>query len=169
MKLDKKERLTLSFQLRILEKLYPEDSAYYSIHRKAIEDGYELHYDWITEFLSEGLSTQQCEFVVDVLDMYSFIYHSFKGLGADTSLTLEKVKFPGFDGNNEIGYMSYTKYFIEDLERFDDIKETTKGYYNSHARMIPKYKAMLLKFKQYENRYEGMDEEQILTLLNTEL
>ena len=54
MKLDIKERLALSYQLKILEKLYPEDQEYYANHRKAIEDGYELHYRCLSGGVQDG-------------------------------------------------------------------------------------------------------------------
>lgn len=165
MKLSVKERLQLSFQLRILEKLYPDEQEYYANHRKAIEDGYQLHYDWITENLSEGLTKDECKFVLEVLSMYSSLYFHVSNL-KDSDLTIELVKFPGFDGNNETMFMAYTKYFIEDLDRFREIKESTSGYYNSHMRMIPSYKKMLLKWKEFKigNTYE-LTEKNIKELL----
>ena len=167
MKLDIKERLSLSYQLKILEKLYPEDKEYYANHRKAIEDGYELHYTWITEHLSEGLTSEECTFVLDVLDMYAALHFSYKQLKDSTKLSDKSVKFPGFDGNNETMYMAYTKYFIEDLDRFNEIKETTNGYYNSHSRMIPKYRKMLEAWKVIKKPYTyEITEEQILELIN---
>ena len=78
MELNIKERLQLSYQLRILEKLYPDEQEYYANHRKAIEDGYQLHYDWITEHLSDGLTSEQCTFVLDVLDMYASFQFSVR-------------------------------------------------------------------------------------------
>lgn len=167
MKLDIKERLTLSYQLKILEKLYPEDKEYYAKHRKAIEDGYELHYDWITEHLSEGLTSEECTFVLDVLDMYAAFHYSFRQLKNPTKLTEKSVVFPGFDGNNETMFMAYTKYFIEDLDRFNEIRETTNGYYNSHSRMIPKYRNMLAKYKEYKQPYTyELTEDQVFELVN---
>ena len=167
MKLDIKERLTLSFQLKILEKLYPEDKEYYANHRKAIEDGYELHYDWITEHLSEGLTSDECTFVLDVLDMYASFHFSFIQLESPKQLTAKSVKFPGFDGNHETMFMAYTKYFIEDLDRFSEILESTNGYYNSHMRMIPKYEKMLKIWKQYKVPYTyKLTEEQVYELIN---
>lgn len=167
MKLDVKERLSLSFQLKILEKLYPEEKEYYANHRKAIEDGYELHYSWITEHLSDGLSIEDCSFVLDVLDMYAGLYFSYRELKETTKLNEKSIKFPGFDGNNETMYMAYTKYFIEDLDRFNEIQETTNGYYNSHTRMIPKYKKMLEMWKAIKkpSTYD-LTENQILELIN---
>ena len=167
MKLDIKERLTLSYQLKILEKLYPEDKEYYANHRKAIEDGYELHYDWITEHLSEGLTSEDCTFVLDVLDMYAALHFSFRQLKNPTKLTEKSLVFPGFDGNNETMFMAYTKYFIEDLDRFNEIRETTNGYYNSHSRMIPKYRNMLVKYKEYSQPYTyELTEDQVFELVN---
>lgn len=167
MKLDIKDRLNLSFQLRILEKLYPEDKENYANHRKAIEDGYELHYEWITEHLSTGLSSEECTFVLDVLDMYASFYFTFKRIENPKLLTAESIIFPGFDGNNETMYMAYTKYFIEDLDRFNEIRETTNGYYNSHSQMIPKYRRMLAKWKEYKTDYNHqLIEEEIQELIN---
>jgi uncharacterized protein YfbU (UPF0304 family) len=167
MELNIKERLSLSFQLKILEKLYPEEQEYYANHRKAIEDGYELHYSWITENLSEGLTSEQCTFVLDVLEMYAALHFSFRQLKESTKLSDKSVKFPGFDGNNETMYMAYTKYFIEDLDRFNEIRETTNGYYNSHSRMIPKYKKMLELWKAIKKPFTyEITEDQILELIN---
>lgn len=166
MELDIKERLQLSFQLRILEKLYPDEQEYYANHRKAIEDGYQLHYDWITEYLSEGLTKDECKFVIDVLDMYSSFYYTIRDL-EESKLSIESVKFPGFDGNNETMFMAYTKYFIEDLDRFVSIKETTNGYYNSHIRMIPKYQKMLVRWKDFKVDYQYiLTEDNIKELLD---
>lgn len=167
MKLDIKERLQLSYTLKILEKLYPEEKDYYAQHRKAIESGYELHYEWITEHLSEGLSTTECSFVLDTLDMYSTMLHSFEQLEYPKSLKQSDVVFPGFDGNKETMYMAYTKYFIEDLDRFGDIKKVTNGYYNSHSRKVERYRAMVEKWDamSIKNKFL-LSEDQILELLN---
>lgn len=168
MELNIKERLQLSFQLRILEKLYPDEQEYYANHRKAIEEGYQLHYDWITENLSDGLTKDECKFVLEVLDMYSSLHFSVREF-KDSDLTIESVKFPGFDGNNETMFMAYTKYFIEDLDRFSEIQESTNGYYNSHTKMIPKYKKMLVKWKKYKVDYTyQLTEENVKELLKTE-
>jgi len=63
-------------------------------------------------------------------------------------------------------FMAYTKYFIEDLDRFGEIQESTNGYYNSHMRMIPKYKKMLLKWKEYRTDHTyKITEENVKELL----
>jgi hypothetical protein len=167
-KLDIKERLQLSFQLKILEKLYPEEEEYYANHRKAIEDGYELHYSWIAENISEGLSTEECKEVLDILDMYMAMYISFLALKNPQKLSIDSIIFPGFDGNNETMRMLYTKYIIEELNRFEEIQKLTKGEYNSHTEMIPTYKNMLEKWNQFPfEESHSLNEEQLLDLINT--
>lgn len=169
LKLDKKERLNLSYQLKILEKLYPEEREHYANHRKAIEDGYELHYSWLTEHISDDVLTrEESREVLDILEMYSDIYFSYEALKPPTKITHEFIKFPGFDGNNESKRLDYTIYFIEDLGRFQFIKELTKSHYNSPQKMIPKYQKMLEKFKiiSTEER-KNLSEEQIIDLIKT--
>lgn len=169
MKFDIKERLQLSNQFKILEKLYPEDEDYYARHRKAIEYGFELHYSWVAEHIDKDpLSKEECKFVLDVLDMYASFYFSLKKIETLKELKETSIIFPGFDGNNETMYMAYTQYFIEDLDRFREIQETTKGNYNSHMRLIPKYKKMIPKWKELRVDYSyELSEEQIIGLLKT--
>lgn len=164
-----KERLQLSNQFKILEKLYPEDEDYYAKHRKAVEYGFELHYSWIAEHIYEDtLSNEDCKFVLEVLDMYASFYFNVKQLKNLNELTESKVVFPGFDGNNETMFMAYTRYFIEDLDRFNEIKESTNSNYNSHMRMIPRYKKMLIKWKEYQVDYSyELTEGQIIDLIKT--
>lgn len=171
-KLDLKERLQLSFQLKILEALYPSEAADYRNYRTAIERGYELHYQDIFEAISEeGLSEHECREVLTILEMYRGIIYSYISLerkNEQGGLTEKSVKFPGFDGNFEYKQMSYTKYFIDDLNRFSEIQKLSNSYYNSHSAMLPQYKNMLVKWKSYDilpNKYL-MTEQDILNLLS---
>ena len=56
MKLTKSERLSLTYQMKILEKLYPEEAAQLSQNRTALEEGFTLHYEWIFESLRDEMS-----------------------------------------------------------------------------------------------------------------
>ena len=98
----------------------------------------------------------------------TYSYNNLKREGEQGSLTPEMIQFKGFDGNNETKQMSYATYFIVDLDRYSEIQEYSNNYYNSHGRMLPKYRAMLAKWEEYkalDNRYL-MNEQQILDLLN---
>src|SRR5258708_8853622 len=118
MHLDKKERLILSNQLKILEKLYPEEATYYALHRKALENGYSLNYEWLVEHFSEAMTETECLEVLDILDMYRAITFSYAKIKDPAGIEDFWLKFRGFDGNNETSQYSYAQYFVADLGRF---------------------------------------------------
>lgn len=168
MELTKKERMQLIFQLKIIEKLYPKEESYYSLQRKALEEGYELHYREIFEGLFDGLTTDECKEVLEILEMYRGIIFSYRSLDDKSDIKETEVSFKGFDGNNETLLMTYTNYFIEDLGRYKEISELSGGYYNSHARMLPKYRRMLQIWDKYpqEKRYK-MSVTELIELLRS--
>lgn len=144
MELTKKERLGFIYQLRILEALYPEEAASYSNHRKALEDGYALHYGWMFDFLSDDMSAEDCRQVLEILDMYRAITYATKALSdGDELKSHHYAKFLGFDGNSETNEMGYTQYFLMDLDRFGELKEGEYPSFNSHTPMLGKYRRML--------------------------
>jgi len=171
--LSKKERLSYILQLKILQKLSePSESSHYENQITALESGFALHYQDILEILSEEeLSPDDCQDILDILEMYRGIIYSYEGLkrkGTEITINENDVKFPGFDGNHESKQMAYVKYFIDDLDRYSEIQKLSNGYYNSHSGMLRKYKAMLIKWDEYKslpNRYL-MNEEQIKELLS---
>lgn len=167
MKLDIKDRFIISNQLKILEKLYPEEQETYESNRKAIEYGFELHYDWIMEHIYEGLNSEECNFVLNVLDMYASMLHSYNKLKSE-NIKKDDVIFRGFDGNNETMYMAYARYFLEDLDRYREIQESSNNYYNSHSQMVSKYKHMLSKYNKYKQSYTyDLTEDHLLDIINT--
>lgn len=150
LKLSEKERLSYVLQLEILETLHPEDDSYKNI-KKALSCGYTYHYEELfSRFLNEKeLSIEDCKLVLDILDMYrSLIFSAQLYKWEDMS----RVTFRGFDCNDmiECKMSSYAKYFMEDLDRYDEIKELSKGNYNSHIKMLPKYRKMLQEYQKSE-------------------
>jgi len=98
MKLNLTERWVLSNQYQILGALYPDQAEFYSQAREAVENGYELNYKWITEYIDEnGLSSEGCLEVLDILRMFSSLQRAY-GRIADKSDVPEAI-FPGFDAN----------------------------------------------------------------------
>jgi uncharacterized protein YfbU (UPF0304 family) len=143
MELSKIERLQLINQFLILEKLYPEEASYYEQHRIALEQGFALHYRWIVENVWDDLSESECRKVLDSLELYRAIQHSYQTLNDKGDLTDTKVRFPGFDGNNESHHLAYAKYFVMDLGRYDElVKGQAYPDFNSHCPMLEKYVRM---------------------------
>jgi uncharacterized protein len=165
--LSKYERLNLINQYMILEKLYPEYADSYSLHRKALTEGYELHYKWIYENVWDGLPEDECKKVLDILEMYRNITYSLKELkNQDLNKNL-KARFRGFDGNNESPYLAYCSYFIVDLNRYNELSYGEKNpNFNSHCELLPEYLNMLEEWKKMKNPYELKSEAELNILFN---
>jgi uncharacterized protein len=165
MDLTKKERLIIANQLKILEKLYPEEAEYYAQQRKAVEYGYALHYEDVFEGLYDGLSEEECKEVLDILSMYRALTFSYQRLDDKTGVEESALHFKGFDGNEETRQYSYAQYFIMDLDRFSELTYgSDHPDFNSHWPMLERYREMLNVWKGYRNNHQ-LNKEQILTIL----
>lgn len=165
MDLSEKDRLVIANQLKILEKLYPEEADYYARHRKAVEEGYKLHYRWLTENFFEEMSEEECREVLDILTMYRVITFSQQQLPEGSGISKDDVRFPGFDGNNEIKQYSYTQYFVINLDRYSELLgDVEYPDFNSHTEMLPTYRRMLRAWKELPDQHE-LSAEQIKHIL----
>lgn len=164
-KLSKLERLVLANQYRILERLYPEEADYYEANRKAIESGFELHYEDCFSALSEDeLTSKECEEVLDILSMYRAITFSNR----DNKVEESYVKFRGFDLNDEYEgkRVMYARYFINDLDRFTELKYgNSYADCNSHTLTMEKYRRMLSVWESMDDQ-NNLDKEEILKIVN---
>ena len=168
MELTKKERLAFIYQLRIMEALYPVEATDFAQKRTALEEGFGLHYDWLFESLRDELSREECQEVLDILDMYRAIAFGLRNLDEGDALRKHHLaKFSGFDGNNEGQLMAYVRYFIVDLGRYDELKEGKLPSFNSHTQMLATYQAMLQRWSEFERKFE-LSREQIATVLGAE-
>jgi len=165
MDLTLKDRLIIVNQLKILEKLYPDEAKYYSAQRKAIENGYKLHYDDLVAYFLDEMSEDESNEVLSILSMYRALTFSYQRLADKSGIKSDDIRFPGFDGNNEASQYLYTQYFIIDLERFDELKYGHENPdLNSHAQKLDKYRRMLNVWNRYENTHE-LSKEQIIAIL----
>jgi len=155
MKLTKIERWILSNQYRLLQVIYPDEADYFGQCREVLERGYELHYDWITEYIYDGndvMSSEECKEVIDILDMFSALKRAYEALDDKSGIEEWTVKFSGFDGNNETKQMAYARCFCSldggrftELDRGDD--------FNSHSPVLDAYRRMLIEWRNSEDRY----------------
>lgn len=158
MKLSKVERLMLVNQYLILEKLYPDEQEFYANNRKAVEEGFELHYsDLFTGFSDETLTEEECREVLDILSMFRSITFSYEGLEDKEGIKEYYIKFDGFDLNDEYEgrRVIYARYFINDLDRFEELKYGNKyADCNSHSLRMDRYRQMLSRWNMMDNKYE---------------
>ncbi len=165
MKLSKKDRLIIANQLKILAKLYPSESNEYENQRKAIESGYSLNYSGIFDSIYDEISKEECQEVIDILNMYRAITFSFQKLKDKVDIDEYYLKFQGFDGNNETDQYSYVCYFVIDLNRFQELKYGLEyPDLNSHSPMLEKYRKMLEVWKESYNKNQ-LTKEDIIKII----
>lgn len=106
-------------------------------------------------------------FVINVLDMWSFIERTYDGFDAVQRQELidqvgvwgEDPKFSGFDGNGETELMSHCRLLVEDLRRFTEFEGRD---FNSHFPAEDRYRVMLGAFepirRQLADRRMGLSD-----------
>ena len=154
MKLSHAERWILSNQFRILQLLDKNEAEYYAKAKEAIDSGYELEYGSLSQYIdSDVVTEEECREVIDILSMFDTLRHSYENLPDKSGIEEWRVKFAGFDGNNEVKQMAYARYFCNldggrfvHLERADD--------FNSHCPVLDRYRSMLSEWKQSEKKHE---------------
>lgn len=166
MNLTNVERLSFINQMKILEKLYPENAEKLSQDRIALENGFSLHYEWIFEGLHEEMSKDDCSEILDILDMYRAITFSLRKMDATHTLHEHRLaKFKGFDGNNERQHLDYVWYFIVELGRYDELKVGKLPTFNSHTRMLSTYKKMLKRWVEDADKSYEMSADTLASVL----
>jgi uncharacterized protein YfbU (UPF0304 family) len=153
------ERRILANQYRILAALHEDEREAYEAKAEALEWGYAAHFDdsWFTQD-EDVLSVEACHEVTDILSMYDDLLMSYERLEDKDGIEAHRVGFPGLDGNNESWQMGYAKYFCERFEggnRFETIRAAPGFAYNSHARMLPLYRAMLREYEPVRREKRG--------------
>lgn len=146
MKFTDTERVILANQYEILGKL-GDEQAYLDLAEN-LRDGHEWIYSQKIS-VSPIFTEEQSDFVVSILDLYEVIQDSFDALSDKGSLTADRVKFPGFDGNNEGEYMRFFSALVEN-DQFAHVKANK----NSHMQKISTYKNMLDKWESLGKGYK---------------
>ena len=154
------QRLILINQYKILEKLCPEDAEMYSQYREIIEGGYTLNYNDLLQMISDDISEEQLREVLDILDMYRWLYFAVSARKNISEYKNKQIYFPGFDGNEEFVQLKYTMFFIFKLDRYDELKKQNYyGDYNTHCNTLYQYRKMLEKWKSIPDKSKISDED----------
>jgi len=144
------ERLFLSQNLLILEKLSPEDAEIYAQQRTIIERGYELLYFELLQHVyddKDTMSFEECSEVWDTLDMFDAIARGLQQFPNTPRKPHYFTKFHGYDGNNEAKFMSFARFTVKELQRFSYIELEKPDYWNSHFPVRDIYGRMLEQWR----------------------
>lgn len=145
MKLSKKDRVLLINQYQLLAALYKEEEAHYRELIGILENGYEIFYSMIDEWISDDMPTSEGRFVLNILDLYRAIEDLKRSSKSQELADHYYAFFRGFDGNNETEYMGFCRFLIDEQGKFQEQQQyfLKNDHLNSHMPMIDKYKRML--------------------------
>jgi uncharacterized protein YfbU (UPF0304 family) len=145
MKISKKDRIILINQYRVLSLLNKDEADHYNELIEILENGYEIFYSMIDEWLCNDMPTEEGQFVLNILDLYRAIEDLKRSSQNEKLHGHVYSHFAGFDGNNETKYMGFARFLINKQEKFSEQKQYFRknDNLNSHLPMIDKYKRML--------------------------
>lgn len=148
MELRPAERLILLMLSEIYDHLGIDGETDTKLLRGAIFGGHGWALDWDMPGVTQVEETDRAivSEVVDFLDMYDMIELSLADLSAADCAALPdwKLRFRGFDGNNETTYMSVARFMVAEMGRFSAFKGRD---FNSHAPVVDRARAM---YRVYE-------------------
>jgi len=161
------ERVILANQYRLLEVLHPDAAPDYHARRVVVEGGFESEYDETLRGLviMDPVPSTVCEEVVGILGMFRALYSSYTRLSeADKQgVDADRVRFRGFDGNEETREFRYARFMIRD-GRWGEFKPEDDDGYNSHIAVLPRYRRMRDAWKRL-GESQTLDREAILTII----
>ncbi|HEY9682948.1 MAG TPA: YfbU family protein [Oculatellaceae cyanobacterium] len=159
--LSKTERLQLVNQYRILQAMHSNDdylSKQYKRLEEIFERGYIDMYHEAFNDLWDELPPEVTEEVLNILDMHRAMLWS---LGQNPSpKDIERVKFEGFDGNNESQQLGFAKFFTRDGDKYKELQ-----IFNSHFPTLQRYRKMLAEWERM-GRKPQLTKEQIESILD---
>jgi uncharacterized protein len=158
--LSKAERLVLVNQYKTLQAVNAADEhmvKHYHRLEEIFERGYVQLYGTAFSDLWDELPPEVSEEALSILDMHRAMLWS---LGQSPNpKDVERVKFIGFDGNNESDHLGFAEFFTQDGDKYKELH-----IFDSHHVTLPRYRRMLEEWKRME-RNPHLTREQIDRIL----
>lgn len=171
------EKLIALMLCDVIKKLDIESETDINLVEKVIFGGHYWALGWEMPGIFHGHADKQSRvrFVVDVLDMWSFLEEAIEELDDEARERVateaapfgKHAKFPGFDGNNEAEHLSIARFLVNDLERFTRFREG-HGDLNSHCPTLEGYGRMYRVFEPIRATLIGrrMSANEVISVLN---
>lgn len=150
------ERWLLHNQFEILKQLNPDHPDYHENYfENAIEilaQGYEWYYDDFAHHIYTRIFPYSNALeVVNILDMFRALKYSYEELNDPSGIDQSAIEFSGFGGNDETVEMQFTRFMMESMDSFADLKP--EYGLNSHVPMLDSYRRMLKVWNVSQDKY----------------
>ena len=153
-KITRVERKILANQYTVLEKLDPDRAEEYAELREVLENGFVGEYEGVLQGVydeSDTMSAEECRYVGDVLQMYDMMQTAFRN-GQTGGVDPRRLKFPGFDGNNETKFMAYARH-MRKHGRWAFLDLVSEDF-NSHSPTEGRYQKMLAAWNASGDKHQ---------------
>jgi uncharacterized protein YfbU (UPF0304 family) len=175
-KLTNPEKLILVMLAEIHEALKVKNGVDTKLLKSAIYSDNTWALPWeMSGILSSGPKEEtppEVSDVLDILDMWTLLEEAYQRLGPKDKKRVKteaepfgtRVKFEGFDGNNETELMSIARFLVDDMGRFSRFKGRDM---NSHGPSIDVYRRMLAVYEPIRGTLDGkvMTADQVIAIL----
>jgi uncharacterized protein YfbU (UPF0304 family) len=156
------ERWMLHNQFEILKQInsdHPDYNKNYFDHAMEIlSKGYEWYYTDLSQYIytasfpySNGLE------IINILDMFQSLQFDYEKLEDKSDINKSSLEFVGFGGNEETTEMQFTRFMMEEMGDFDNLKP--EPGFNSHFPMLDTYRRMLKVWNMSVDKYRLSKEE----------
>ena len=126
-----------------------------------LENGYELEYAWVSEYIVPDFPEEQCSEVHDILDMHEVLQRTYAQLEHKSGIDEGQLRFHGFDGNRETGHMAYARHLVKDEGKFTSLENQGFDGFNSHMPTLDGYRSMVAAWKNSPKQYQLTKEDVI--------
>ena len=136
---------------------------------KALGGGHHWAIIEMYETMQEPIPKQVVTETRKILDMWRTILYSYSQLSEQGRRNLQRTvgekepaRFSGFDNNEGIRHLMVAEFLVEDLDRFQELKNTELESYSPGS--LERHRRMLCKFEAIEPTSEPLSEDQLIHL-----
>ncbi|PJG84225.1 YfbU family protein [Conservatibacter flavescens] len=141
MEMTSTQRLILTNQYKLMALLEPQNAGKYQRLEAIVKGGFRRELKELDKEFCD-LSEQECQMVLDTLEMYNALNVSYEQLADKSSISELRLQFPGYCAIRERKYLNYLR-FITGIEgKYQHVMECEHGC-DSQTPMWDKYSKML--------------------------
>jgi uncharacterized protein len=163
------ERWLLHNQFEILKQISPDHPDYRDDYfQNAIEilsHGYEWYYDDIAQHIYTRIFPySNASEIVDILSMFLSLQLAYQQLDDTSGIDSILIEFAGFSGNDETSEMQFTRFMMESMGQFEEVRP--KHGMNSHCPMLDIYRDMLKAWNESADKHD-LSKEDIIRIADS--
>lgn len=157
------QRLILANQYKLLGLLDPANEKQYTRAEMIVKGGFDRELKALSQDFSE-ISEQDCQTVLDTLEMYKALHVSYNNLADKSGVTPHRLMFAGYCAVREKKYLNYLR-FISGVEgQYQEFMQCEHGC-DSQTPMWDKYIKMLDVWRTCPHAYH-LSMQEIQNILN---